>query len=168
MKQIRNPWYSKKALWLVIGFVVIGLFAANAAWSESPKVHISLGQTFANSNVMTGEASVEWYDWELHAQLLGEGETVYGDQGYVKAFALTKSVRPDWCIYSGCFYQRIGAAYLSDSLLVGNLNYRLGLGLSFKVAELEYFHYSSGGIHRLNQGVDGWLIRFNIPMGRKL
>ena len=164
---IKTPHGWGKMLYVIIAFIIVGLFAANNAWGfEKPQVKLGLGQTFANSNLMQGEASIDWYDWEAGLQLMEAGQTIKGDQDQLFIVFLTKSIRPDWC-FVGCYYQKIGLSYVPNSNLVGDLNYRLGVGVSFNVFELEYVHYSSAGIQPINSGVDGWIIALKIPIGNK-
>ena len=144
----------------VLLFIVVLLFAASNAFADAK---IALGKTAFNSSNTVGEIGWEFRDWEITAGLIGEGETKRGDQGVVPVYSFSKLVKPDWSFLGAKNYYRIGVAYVDGSPLVGNTNFRLGVGLAWKVASIEYVHYSSAGIHDTNTGIDIIMLRMNLP-----
>ncbi|QDP60424.1 MAG: hypothetical protein GOVbin1096_52 [Prokaryotic dsDNA virus sp.] len=151
-----------KTFFGVVIFIILLLFAADNAYSANgPK--ISLGKTLINSNLAYGEIGYEYENFELTAAQMGEGSTKNGDQGVVQIYSLSHLVRPDWNTFFGKNYYRIGVAYIEDSPLVGNTNFRLGVGIDYGAFSVEYFHYSSSGIHNPNTGIDGIQLKLNIP-----
>lgn len=151
--------------WTILGvaaFIVLLILASGNARAEDG-VRISLGHTLVNSEVTTGEVSFEYRGWEVAAALLGEGPTKRGDQDLVPVYSVSHVVRPSWRFMGATNYYRIGVAYVDGSPLVGTGNFRLGIGLEWRVVQLEYFHYSSAGINEINSGIDGIQLRYKIP-----
>lgn len=148
---------------LVGAFIVVLLYAAIAAkeaWAE-PGFRVGLGHTAANSSATWGEFGYEYSNgWELAASVTGAGDTHNGPQDEVTAVSFSRIVRPPWRLLGATNYYRIGVAYVDGSALIGDTNFRLGVGLEWSVFQLEYFHYSSAGIHQPNTGIDGIQIRF--------
>jgi len=144
----------------VLTFIVVLLLAANSAFAD---VRIALGQTAFNSTNTVGEIGYEWREWEASVGLIGYGSTKNGHSDEVWTYSLSKLVRPDWSFLGGKNYYRIGVAYIDDSPLVGGTNFRLGVGLEYKVFQVEYLHYSSAGIHKTNTGIDAIMLRIKLP-----
>ena len=129
--------------------------AAEPVTNSGPR--ISLGQTLFNQYETHGEIGYEWNRWEAAASIQGTPE----EDETTRITSLSRVVKPDWSIGPVNNYYRIGAARVHNSDLVGDFNFRLGIGLSHKVMSVEYFHYSSAGIYDTNTGIDGVMIRFN-------
>lgn len=155
-----------KIKWTRIGvaaFIVALLFAAFSAKDAfaEPGFRVALGRTLFNSAATWGEFGYELPNgWEIGAAVTGAGDTHNGQQGEVVALSFSRIVRPQWRVSGADFYMRLGVAYVDGSALIGDSNFRLGVGLEWSVLQLEYFHYSSAGIHQPNTGVDGVQIRF--------
>jgi hypothetical protein len=147
----------------VVLFIIVLSWAAYDARADDG-FRFSLGYTVANSTLPFGSVSYEWKDMELDATLIGQGSTKRGDQDVVKVFSLSHIVRPSWTFLGATNYYRIGVSYQDGSPLVGSTNFRLGIGLEWKVLQVEYVHYSSAGIHRPNSGIDGIQLRFKTDM----
>ncbi|MBN50000.1 MAG: hypothetical protein CMN85_10695 [Spongiibacteraceae bacterium] len=144
-------------------FVCALIAALYSADAKADGVRLSLGKTFRTSDVTAGEVSYEMNDWELAATQLGQGETNKGRRDEaINLYSLSKMVRPGWCVGSVCGYFRIGVAHTPDALLIGDTNYRNGLGIETRVFQVEYFHYSSAGIHKPNTGIDGLMLRLKL------
>ena len=145
-----------------IAVVIFAVLLVLAAFNASAQgFRTSLGYTVANSTTPWGEVSYEFPSgWELAGSVSGAGDTRRGPQGEVSTVSWSRVVRPDWWLLGGRNYYRLGVAYVDGSPLVGNTNFRLGIGLEFKVFQIEYFHYSSAGIHQPNTGIDGIQLRF--------
>lgn len=152
-----------KTVYAVLAFIVLLVLATYSAHGAEPPSYdgprIALGHSALNSKVTVGEVSYELRSWEFAATQLGEGWTKRGEQQEVGIFSLSRVVRPSWFFLGGRNYYRIGTAWVKGSPLVGDTNYRLGIGLEYKLISFEYFHYSSAGIHRPNTGIDGVLFR---------
>lgn len=154
-----------KFKWTVVGvvtFIIVLLAASYDARAENG-ARISLGHTVANSEVTVGEVSYEWNDWEAGAMLIGEGDTKNGEQSTVPVYSVSHLVCPEWSILGADNYYRLGVAYVDGSPLVGDWNFRLGVGLEWKVFQLEYAHLSSAGIYETNSGIDMIQLRYKIP-----
>lgn len=145
---------------LVALFIVILLLAAGSAWADA---RIALGKTVFNSSSTVGEIGYEWRDWEANIGLIGQGSTKNGDTDTIATYSISKLVKPGWKFLGGKNYYRIGVAYIDGSPLVGGTNFRLGVGLEYKVFQLEYMHYSSAGIHKTNTGIDSLMLRLKLP-----
>lgn len=143
----------------VVIFIVVLLIAAGSAWADAK---IALGQTVFNSTNTVGEIGYEWRDWEINAGLIGQGSTKNGDTDTIAAYSISKLVKPDWKFLGGKNYYRIGIAYIDGSPLVGRTNFRLGVGIEYKVFQIEYVHYSSAGIHETNAGIDAIMLKMNL------
>lgn len=141
-------------------FLIALLLAASSAFADAK---IALGHTAFNSSMTVGEIGYEWRDFEVTAGLIGQGSTKRGDQDAVPVYSVSKLVKPGWRFLGARNYYRIGVAYVDGSPLVGRTNFRLGVGLDWGIAALEYVHYSSAGIHETNTGIDAVLLRLNLP-----
>lgn len=144
---------------LVVSFIIILLFAAGNAWATDG-AKIALGHTAFNSHETVGEVGYEHANWEVNLGLIG----AESDDKTVLTYGVSKIVRPNWCVLGGCNYYRIGIAGIDDSPLVGPYNFRLGVGMNWRVFSVEYFHYSSAGIYDPNRGIDGIILKLNIPL----
>lgn len=140
-------------------FLIVLLFSAYNAWADGS---VALGHTAFNSSSTVGEIGYEVNDWEFNAGLIGQGSTKNGDSGVVETFSISKLVKPGWSFLGGQNYYRIGVAYVNDSPLVGDTNFRLGVGLDYGLFAVEYGHLSSAGIHDPNTGID--FIQFKIKL----
>lgn len=150
----------KPTMAAVFIFIVLLVLAAFNASAETG-YRVSLGHTVANSHTPWGEFGYEFPNgWELAGSVSGAGDTARGRQGEVSTVSWSRIVRPDWHVLGGRNYYRLGVAHVDGSPLIGNSNFRLGIGLEFKVFQIEYFHYSSAGIHQPNTGIDGIQLRF--------
>jgi hypothetical protein len=147
----------KKTAVAVAIFIILLIFAAYDARAQAS---IGLGYTVMNSSMTTGEIGYEYNGWNASAMVIGSGETVFGNQDNVYAYALTNIVRPNWHFLGGRNYYRIGVTYVDGSPLVGPTNFRLGIGMEWEVFALEWVHISSAGIHRPNRGIDVLQLRF--------
>lgn len=157
-----------KTMWAVILFLIVLLTATFSMRSNADEdyngARISLGHTVANSSMTTGEVSYEYNNWEAGYTLVGEGETKRGYQDQSHIYSLSYVVRPDWEIWNVENYYRLGVSYQDGNNLVGDTNFRLGVGLQWRdVVQLEYTHYSSAGIHDPNTGIDMIQLRYMIP-----
>lgn len=148
---------------IVCLFVAVLSLAACDAWAEDG-FKIALGRTAVNSEVTASEVGYEYNDWELNIGHLGQGPTRHGNQDVIDVYSISKIVRPDWCFLGGCNFYRIGIAHIDDSPIVGKHNYRLGVGMAWRTLSVEYFHYSSAGTYKPNSGIDGIMLKLNIPV----
>lgn len=144
----------------VLIFLAVFLWALSESEASELTPKIGLGSTVANSHLTTGEFSIEYRRWEVAVGIIGAGHTERGEQDSVNTFSVSRFVRPDWVILGGRNYYKMGIGYVDDSPLVGPINYRLGIGLEYRFVSVEYFHYSSAGIHKTNTGVDGIMVKF--------
>lgn len=152
---------------LVVLFIIALIFATYSAHGSEGNPNngprISLGYSLINSENPFGEIGYEYNSWEVAVSAFGSGGTEKGDQDVVYIYSLSHVVRPDWYVLKGRNYYRVGVAYVDDSPLVGDTNFRLGIGMEWKLIAVEYFHYSSAGIHSTNTGIDGVQLRLKIP-----
>lgn len=157
---MRMNW-TKAGVGLFILLLLLALLSERA--SAGPVV--SLGHTLLNSQSTVGELGWQFGDraqWEGAVAVIGEGSTKRGDIERNWAYSLSRRVQPTWRLLGAGNYYRLGLAYIDGSPLVGDVNYRLGIGLDWGVVALEYFHYSSAGINDPNTGVDG--IQLRVPL----
>lgn len=149
----------KPTMIAVIIFIIVLLFAASSAMAG--QFRVALGYTVANSTLPYGEVGYELDNGvEFTAAEMAAGSTARGDQHEVQTVSVSKVVRPDWKFLGATNYYRIGVSYVNGSPLVGDTNFRLGIGLEWRIVQLEYFHFSSAGIHQPNTGIDGVQLRF--------
>lgn len=147
----------------VAGCATVAVLAS--AWPRDadaePGWRVGLGRTLFNSWATWGEIGYEWPGaWEIAASAGNAGNTRNGHQDGVAAASFSRILRPQWHLLGAANYYRLGVAYVDGSVLVGNGNFRLGIGLEWSAVQLEYFHYSSGGLGKPNTGVDGLVLRF--------
>ena len=140
-------------------FIVVLVFAMRDAEAGGT---ISLGTTVMNSSETFGEIGYRHNVYEANFMLIGEGHTEKGIQDHVNVYSVSRIVSPGWPLLFGKNYYRIGLAYVDDSPLVGNSNYRLGIGIDYGVFSIEYVHFSSAGIHKTNRGIDGIMLKLDI------
>ena len=140
-----------------IGMLILALQDAQGG------VTIALGKTVLNSDASYAEIGYETRNWEFNLGLIGVGETKDGPQDLVITYGASKLVKPNWCFAGGCNYYRIGVAGVYGSPLVGPVNFRLGVGMNYGVFSVEAFHYSSAGIFEDNTGIDGVMLKLELP-----
>jgi hypothetical protein len=140
----------------VVAFIVILLLAGYSAKSMAQSlIHVGIGKTVINSHLKVGEVGYQYGNWEAQASLMAAGTTKRGEQNQVDTYSVSYLTTPGWGYEGVEPYFRLGASYNNDSNLVGNTNYRLGIGVNFnQVFRLEYVHHSSAGIHDPNTGID--------------
>lgn len=160
MKELIKKHMTKIA---VVTFLIFALWGM-AALRASAEPIVALGYTTFNSSATTGEFAYRLPDsqWEIGALAFGQGDTNRGDQDVHYGASVTYLVDPPkWPVYF-----RIGAAYIEqENPLVGDTNYRLGIGREFfdGLFALEMVHFSSAGIHNPNTGVDAIQLRVPLP-----
>lgn len=142
-------------------FIILLILALQSEMSNADPV-VSLGSTAFNSHEPYGEFGYEYNKWEANIGIIGSGPTQKGDQGEVHVYSISRIVKPDWSFLKGKNYYRIGLAYVDDTPLVGDTNYRLGIGIDYGVFSIEYIHYSSSGIHETNRGIDAFQLRIDL------
>ena len=143
----------------VIVFIVVLFFAMFSERAEA-EGYIGLGKSTFNSHMMTGEAGYRKNNWDVGVQLIGAGQTKNGSNGPVWIGSVSHIIEPDWSIknYADLF-MRLGVAYVRESNLVGDFNFRLGVGFDMELFEVELYHISSAGISNNNTGIDGIMLR---------
>lgn len=148
----------------VIIFIVALLFAAISATEAHADqgFRTALGHTVVNSHAPIGEVGYEFSSgYEITASVMGESDTARGHQAEVRIVSFSRLVRPDWHLLGATNYYRLGVAYVDGAQLVGDTNYRLGIGLEWPgLVQIEYVHWSSAGIHQPNTGLDAVMLRF--------
>ena len=152
---------------LVAIFIILLIGAAFSEYANAQRVdpvddgpRISLGHTAFNKYETHGEFGYEWNQWEAAYSIQGSS----GVSDTTNIASLSRVVKPEWFVGHARNYYRIGVSHVDNSDLVGDFNFRLGVGLTYKVFAVEYFHYSSAGINDTNSGIDGFMIRFNVPV----
>lgn len=117
--------------------------------------HIGVGTTAINSDLKVGEIGYTHNNWDFEVSLTESGETKRGHQDQVAMYSVSYITEPGWGYVGIEPYFKLGVSYNSGHNLVGNTNFRLGIGLDFnEVWKLEYAHHSSAGIHDPNTGID--------------
>jgi len=154
----------KPTAWAVLVFIVVLILACLSAIEAhaDPGFRFALGRTVANSSATLGEFGYEFASGcELTGSAIGASDTTRGPQGEVQALSFSRLVRPDWHLAGADVYMRLGVAYVDGAELIGDTNFRLGIGMEWRrVMQIEYVHWSSAGIHQPNTGIDGLMIRF--------
>jgi len=148
--------YSKTAIAVVL-FIIV-LFGAMYSEKAKAEGYIGLGKSTFNSHSMTGEIGYRnENNWDIGFQLVGPGETKNGNQTEVYITSLSHIIKPGWLWSS--YFMRLGAGYVHDSNLIGDLNFKLGIGFDFGPFEVEMVHFSSAGIWSPNSGYDAVMLR---------
>jgi hypothetical protein len=139
---------------------LIGFVAAVYSESARSEGYIGLGKSTFNSHSMMGEVGYRTdSNWDYQLMIIGEGETKRGRQNTVYGASVSHVVKPGWKVKDADFFMRLGVAYIHDSPLVGDTNFRLGFGFDLGPFEVEMMHYSSADIHKTNTGVDSIAFR---------
>jgi hypothetical protein len=156
----------KKTAYFVLAFIVILILAGYSAKSSAEEGYgtLGLGTTLINSELKTAELGYNYKGWEVQGTLIERGSTKKGPQDYVKVVSVSHLVEPSWGYKGVEPYFRLGLSYNPESNLVGNTNFKLGIGVDFnEVFRLEYTHHSSAGIHETNTGIDYVTIVYRLP-----
>jgi hypothetical protein len=155
----------KKTAWLVLLFIILIVGAGYSVKANAADgVRVGLGKSIINSDSKIGEFGYEYNGFEVQASLMEAGETKRGDQEQVALYSLSYLIVPQWGYKGVEPYFKLGASYNDNSPLVGNTNFRLGVGIDFHdVWRLEYSHHSSAGIHQVNTGIDYVTITYKMP-----
>ena len=142
---------------LVAAFVATlsGAYTAEDPGSYPPPgARVFIGQSVGYVSETVQGVGVEAYRWELQAAQQGnrnEGTA----EGVTSIYSLTRVIRPAWTSGDWQPTFRIGPAYIDNSPFVGRTNMHLGAGIEWRgMLSLGYHHYSSGGTHRPNTGLD--------------
>ncbi|MCX2780430.1 acyloxyacyl hydrolase [Microbulbifer thermotolerans] len=157
--KLKFSW-TKAAVILFVAVLTLALYSEDSEARDG--VVLSLGHTVLNAHQTAGEVGYRFGRWEAAATRFGHGSTKRGDIDSAHAVSVSRIVRPGWKFLGAENYYRIGGSYVDGMPLVGNWNYRLGLGLAWDLVEVEYFHYSSAGINDPNTGIDGVQFRLRL------
>lgn len=148
----------KKTAYAVVAFIIVLILAGYSMRSNANDdqfFQVGIGQSVINSHLKTGEIGYHINDWEFQATLQEAGDTKRGYQDKVNIYSVSYVTEPQWEIYGAEPYFRLGMSYNDDSPMVGDTNFRLGIGVNFHdVWRVEYSHHSSAGIHDPNTGLD--------------
>lgn len=141
---------------MILSIVAITAITSTlSAKATSDELYIGVGHIIYNGEEFVGHVGYRKNGFELEVGLFGYGET---DRGFVeepiKYYSIAHVVRSqDPIILGGKLTGKLGVAYVDDHPLVGNVNYMLGLGLSYKYWEISIDHISSAGINENNKGL---------------
>ena len=155
----------KKTAYFVLAFIIVIIMAGYSAKSSAESfATLGIGTTLINSTLKTAEVGFNYNSWEVQGTLIEKGSTKNGPQDYVKLASLSYLIEPSWGYVGVEPYFRLGLSYNPASNLVGNSNFKLGVGVDFnEVFRVEYTHHSSAGIHSPNTGVDYITIVYILP-----
>jgi len=147
---------------VAVGVFALVLIAAGYAMNaRADSVHIGLGKSLINSQLVVGEVGYERDGWEVQASLMESGNTKNGNQKQVSLYSVSYITEPGWGYKGVEPYLRLGVSHNTGSELVGNNNFRLGIGVNFnEVFRLEYVHHSSAGIYKNNTGIDYVMLNY--------
>ena len=150
---------------ITVGVFALVLIAAGYAMNaRADSVHIGLGKSVINSQLVVGEVGYERNGWEVQATLMGAGDTKNGQQDQLSIYSVSYITEPVWGYKGVEPYLRLGVSHNTGSQLIGSSNFRLGVGFNFhKVFRLEYVHHSSAGIHDPNTGLDYVALSYVMP-----
>ncbi|MBG23759.1 MAG: hypothetical protein CMF22_10590 [Idiomarinaceae bacterium] len=141
-----------------VGVFVALLIAAGYSMKANAtenQFHIGVGKTVINSHLKVGEVGYIHNNWDFEVSLMEAGDTKRGYQDNEVMYSVSYITEPSWGIYGIDPYFKLGVSANSGHTLVGDTNFRLGVGLDFHdVWRIEYVHHSSAGIHDPNTGVD--------------
>jgi hypothetical protein len=141
----------------ILGFILVTFFALKA----EAVPYVEINRSVINSNATVGGFGYRWDNrWDAGMHLVGHGETKKGYQEVTEMYSFTRVINPTWSLLGGAFYQRIGIVYAPDQTLIGTSNFKLGMGLRWDFAEIEWQHVSSADIHETNRGLDFIGLRF--------
>lgn len=155
---------SKTAIGVLL-FIIILLAAGYSAKSNaSDGARISLGHSVINSELVVGGVAYEYNNWEASALLMQPGRTKNGKQGQLQIYSVSYLTKPGWVFKGIDPYFRLGVSTNNGSPLIGDPNFRLGIGFDFHdVWRLDLIHDSSAGIHSPNSGLDMIMLTYKIP-----
>lgn len=139
--------------WGVLAFIVVLILALGASnKAKADEVYFNLSHSTFGSEFTIPSVGYRFdSNWDIGLGFFGDGETRKGPHSRSPWAAVSYIVDPNWHGY----FMRIGVAYTPDINLVGDANFRLGIGWDFGVWEVEAQHFSSAGTSKRNTGVDG-------------
>lgn len=122
--------------------------------NPKPGARVFIGQSTGYISETIQGVGVEAYRWELQAAEQGNRNERTAE-GTTNLYSLTRIIRPAWTFIGFQPEFRIGPAYVENSPFVGRTNMHLAAGVAwYGLISLSYNHYSSGGVHRPNTGLD--------------
>lgn len=138
-----------------VGIFIILLIASLTAVSNkanADEIYFNLGRSTLGSEYTIPSVGYRFdNNWDISAGFFGDGETRKGSHTRSPWMSISYIVKPGW----GGYFMRIGGAYTPNINLVGDVNFRLGIGWDFGVWEIEAIHFSSAGTSSINTGIDG-------------
>lgn len=140
----------------VIAFAALLFFMLKSEKADAG-VYLGLGHTFGHSNVTAPEVGYRFLSYGVALEGTGEG-----DNGVAKPIvSVYRFVDPGWCYDGICLASAIGFGYTPSQSLIGPLNYRLEIVVSYNsFFEIYAKHYSSAGFFENNTGLDSAGIRY--------
>lgn len=150
---------------LILGFIVILVLAfksEDAAADSLPfSPYVEINRTLINSELTMGGIGIRTndYKWDLGINLVGEGDTYRGPQTVQPIYHISRIANTSRGLLGGQVYTGIGIAYDENLALVGNVNYKLQMGIRYDKLEVGIVHLSSGDIYDNNRGIDGVVLR---------
>ncbi len=137
--------------------IFIILLLVSLTYSEKSNAgegYVTLGHSTFNSEFTSPSMGYRFdNNMDITIGYFGDGELKNEDHDISAWASLSYVVEPNFKYIPG-YFMRIGVAYTPDINLVGDTNFRLGVGYDFGVWELELMHFSSAGTHHINTGID--------------
>ena len=139
------------------------LICTTLVHSAEYEPYLEYGRTTVNSH--NSHAGFGFYvndKWDYNISITGQGNTKNGKQQPSYLYAISRIFKTKVDLYGKDVKVRLGLAHTENMNLIGKYNFKLGIILEGKVAGLEIFHYSSGGVYKPNTGLDGVKLRIKL------
>lgn len=123
-------------------------------------VYIGTGASAFNSHAKIHEVGyINDRDFDINLRVIEGGFNKNGPQhGRVNIGSISYRMKPSFL--PSIFFLHGGVAYVDNSNLVDNWNFKIGAGVTIGPIEVELAHHSSAGINDRNTGIDSAVLRY--------
>jgi len=129
--------------YMIVSFVVGMALSLDAEKSEAAEVEPYMyvgGQANVSDASMGGVGVIYDGKIDLNVTYVSEGNTPWGKHESMRVTSLTRIVTPGW--YDDHFFMGLGYANVQHTLLVGEHNYHLMVGVQYNWGRIYYSHIS--------------------------
>jgi len=107
--------------------------------------------------------------WDIGTSITSVGDTKWGDHDKIKILSVSRIIQPGW--FGNHVFGMAGVSKIKNSaagvpdingpVLVGEINFNLGLGFQWRTGKILCMHYSSLNVNDVNHGVNACKLRLN-------
>jgi len=97
--------------------------------------------------------------WDIGTSITSVGDTKWGPHDKLKILSVSRIIQPGWL--GNHVFGMAGVSKINDPVLVGEINFNMGLGFQWRTGKLLCMHYSSLNVNDVNHGVNACKLRLN-------